>query len=146
MLPSDQLLTQQLRSDEGVRYSPYKCTMGKNTVGVGHNLDANPLPEGTTYPLTDAQVDEILADDLLVVFRGLNARIPWWTTLSPNRQRVMVNMCFQLGIDGLLGFKNTLKAIQEGKYELASVNMRASKWHAQTPARAKRLIKMMMAG
>ena len=146
MLPSDQLLNQELRRDEGVRYSPYKCSAGKDTVGVGHNLEANPLPEGTTYPLNDSQVDAILTSDIEDVFRSLDRRLPWWATLTPARQRVLVNMCFNLGINGLLTFKNTLKAIQEGKYELAAANMRASKWATQVGARAKRLADMMVAG
>lgn len=146
MLPSDQLLNQELRRDEGVRYSPYKCSAGKDTVGVGHNLEANPLPEGTTYPLNDNQVDAILTSDIEFVFRALDRHLPWWTTLTPARQRVLANMCFNLGINGLLTFKNTLTAIRDGKYELASVNMLASKWAKQTGARARRLAQMMVTG
>lgn len=146
MLPSDSVLNFELRRDEGVRYSPYKDTMGIDTVGVGHNLKAKPLPEGTTYPLTDAQVDAILADDLLEVFHGLDKHVPWWGTLTQARQRVLINMCFQLGINGLLTFKNTLDAIKKGHYELAAANMLASKWNQQTGSRVKRLTKMMIEG
>lgn len=146
MLPSDQMLNFELRRDEGVRYSPYKCTAGKDTVGVGHNLEAKPLPEGTTYPLTDKQVDEILADDLLEVFAGLDKHLPWWGTLTQARQRCLVNMAFNLGINGLLTFHNTLDAIMKGHYELASVNMLNSKWAKQVGARARRLAQMMVTG
>ena len=145
MSPDDPLLTAELRRDEGVRYSPYKDTKGIDTVGVGHNLRARPIPDAT-YPLTDAQVNQMLADDLAEVFAGLDARLPWWDGLTVARQRVLANMAFNLGVDGLLAFKNTLQAIQRGHYELAKVNMLKSRWAAQVGARAKRLADMIVSG
>ena len=141
---NDPLLIAELRRDEGVRYSPYKDTLGIDTVGVGHNLKAKPL--GLTYPLTDEEVDRILAMDLDEVFEGLNSRLPWWRDLSCARQRVLANMAFNMGIEGLLTFKNTLQAIQRGHYELAKVNMLQSKWAKQVGQRANRLAKMMVEG
>ncbi|MNL28639.1 hypothetical protein D3C87_1502920 [compost metagenome] len=55
-------------------------------------------------------------------------------------------MPFQLGVDGLLGFKSTLALIEEGKYTFAADNMLKSKWAEQTPARAKRLAVQMRTG
>ena len=141
---NDPLLIAELRRDEGVRYSPYKDTLGIDTVGVGHNLKAKPLD--LIYPLTDEEVDRILAMDLDEVFEGLNSRLPWWRDLSCARQRVLANMAFNMGIEGLLTFKNTLQAIQRGHYELAKVNMLQSKWAKQVGQRANRLAKMMVEG
>ena len=146
MEANDTLLNQELRRDEGVKYVPYKCTAGKDTVGVGHNLEAKPLPAGTEYPLTDEQVDKILADDIAEVIKALNKNIPWWQSLTEARQRVLANMCFNLGIAGLMGFHRTLTAIKCGHYELAAANMLSSKWAEQVGARAKRLAKMMVTG
>jgi lysozyme len=55
-------------------------------------------------------------------------------------------MAFQLGVDGLLAFKNTLKEVQDGNYFKASEMMLLSKWATQTPERAKRLAKQMETG
>ncbi|MFV0678197.1 hypothetical protein [Variovorax sp. tm] len=55
-------------------------------------------------------------------------------------------MSFQLGVDGLLGFKHTLALIEEGNYTFAADNMLKSKWADQTPARAKRLANQMRTG
>jgi lysozyme len=55
-------------------------------------------------------------------------------------------MAFQMGTDGLLGFKNTLALIRDGKYTEAADAMLASKWATQTPARAKRLSDQMRSG
>lgn len=144
MKPDDALLNIELRRDEGVRYEPYLDTVGIKTVGVGHNLKAVPLPAGWAYPLTDAQVNELLAADLKVVFDGLDARIPWWRNLAYPRQRALTNMAFQLGITGLMGFSNTLAAIQQGRYNAAASGMRASKWATQAPKRAERMIALML--
>lgn len=142
--PDDPLLLAELRRDEGVRYSPYLDTLRVQTVGVGHNLVARPL--NATYPLSDDQVDAILADDLAVVFAGLNSRLPWWRSLNDVRQRVLVNMAFNMGIAGLLSFKNTLAAIKRGDYDTAADGMLASKWAAQVGPRAERLATMMREG
>lgn len=141
---NDPLLIAELRRDEGVRHIPYKDTLGILTVGVGHNLEAHPLD--LIYPLTDAQVDQILATDLVDVFEGLDKHLPWWEDLTQARQRVIVNMAFNMGVAGLRTFKNTLQAIQRGHYELAKVNMLQSKWAGQVGARATRLGRMMVEG
>ena len=145
MTPNDDLLRAELRRDEGVRYEPYLDTVGIKTVGVGHNLKAVPLPAGWAYPLTDAQVNELLAADLQVVFSGLDARVPWWRNLTYPRQRVLANMAFNVGVPGLMGFNNTLAAIQQGRYSAAGAGMKASKWAAQVGARADRLVALMVA-
>ena len=141
---NDPLLIAELRRDEGVRYTPYNDTLGIKTVGVGHNLVAKPL--GLIYPLTDTEVDSILASDLVDVFEGLDKHLPWWRDLSQARQRVLANMAFNMGVQGLLKFKNTLDAVQKAHYELAAANMLTSKWATQVGARAKRLARMMLEG
>ena len=140
----DPLLIAELRRDEGVRYEPYKDTLGIDTVGVGHNLKAKPL--GLIYPLTDAEVDRLLAFDLDDVFAGLDKHLPWWRDLSQARQRVLANMVFNMGIAGVLTFKNTLSEIQRGHYQIAADNMLKSKWAKQVGQRANRLARMMVEG
>ena len=146
MTPDDPLLIAELRRDEGVEYTPYMDTVGVPTIGVGHNMRAVPLPKDWASPLTDAQVDQLLAADLQAVFDGLDGYLPWWRKLDYERQRVLVNMAFNLGINGLLGFKNTLAAVQQGRYSAAGAGMAASKWATQVGARADRLVDMMVNG
>lgn len=140
-------LVDELRHDEGVRYSPYNDSRGYLTVGVGHLITRPlPFPDGWTYPLTDEQVDSLLESDLAAVYAGLNAALPWWTDLNDVRQRVICNMCFNLGITKLLGFKNTLAAMRQGRYADAAAGMLNSAWATQVGQRAVRLANMMTKG
>jgi len=146
MSPNDPLLIEELRRDEGVRYTPYMDTEGIPTVAVGHNLNAKPLPSGLEYPLNDSQVYSILVDDVTHVFSALDRYLGWWRTLTYPRQRVLASMCFNMGINGLLGFHHMLESITSGDYEGAAEAMLASKWAAQVGDRSVRLADMMEAG
>jgi lysozyme len=136
----------ELKRDEGVRYTPYADTKGIPTVGVGHNLQASPLPPRWSYPLSDDLVDELLHGDLQNVYGDLNRALPWWTDLNDVRQRVICNMCFNLGMSKLAGFKNTLVAMRQGAYADAAAGMLNSAWAEQVGARAQRLAQMMRTG
>jgi lysozyme len=140
------VLISELRRDEGVEYVAYKDTKGIDTTGVGHNLQASPLPDGWSYPLTDEQVNVLLTQDISNVFADLDHNLPWWTDLNDVRQRVLANMAFNLGITKLLGFKNTLAAMRQGKYKDASSGMLNSAWASQVRGRAVRLADMMLRG
>jgi lysozyme len=151
---NEALLIAELRFDEGVRYTPYADTEGIPTVGVGHNLQASPLPSGWTYPLTGGQVDELLRGDLQNVYGDLTRALPWWTDLNDVRQRVICNMGFNLGMSRLIGFKNALIAMRQGRFSDAADEMLDSKWAKEdvgigtpdNPGRALRLANMMRKG
>jgi lysozyme len=128
-------LTNLLIKDEGERLSPYRCSAGHLTIGVGHNLDAKPISRVASR--------QILKDDIEDVVRDLDQSIPWWRTLSETRQLVLADMCFNLGIQGLMTFRNTLKAAQEGRFMDCAEGMRRSDWAKQVGNRATRLIQMM---
>jgi len=134
-----QLMVAELRRDEGVRYSIYLDTAQIPTVGVGHNCRVSPLPADWACPLTDAQVDQLLTQDLQATFAQLDAKLPWWRSLDEVRQRVVCNLAFNLGVSGLLTFHNTLGAMQRGSYAVAAAGMLASKWAQQVGMRARRL-------
>lgn len=133
-----QKLIQQLRRHEGERLKPYRCTAGKLTIGVGRNLDDRGITaEESAY---------LLSNDIDRVWTELKARIPWMTGLSDVRQRVLLDMAFNLGIDGLMKFRNTLATIQAGNYQKAGEMMLDSAWAAQVGMRAQRLSRMMQTG
>ena len=148
----------ELVRDEGEKLKVYRCTAGKRTIGVGRNLDdvgispseAKSLGISTAScianGITRAQSRALLDSDIGRCETDLDRRLPWWRTLDPVRQRILLNMCFNLGVKGLLGFVNTLAMIKAGRYHDAAVNMLKSKWAGQVGKRADRLAAMMRSG
>lgn len=138
---SDPILLAELRRDEGVVAHAYQDHLGFWTIGVGRLIDKR---KGGR--LTDEEIDYLLANDVARFETELDDRLPWWRDLDPVRQRVILNMAFNLGVAGLLGFKNTLAAIKAKRWSAASQGMLASKWAKQVGLRADRLAKMMRTG
>ena len=145
----------ELELDEGVRLSPYRCTAGFLTIGVGRNLDTNKLTAEElafvghncrTKPITKEQSDYLLKNDIEKVCADLMKFLPWWAYLGDVRKRVLVNMAFNLGTEGLLKFENTLALIRSGSYAQAAAEMVKSKWAKQVGKRADRLANMMKTG
>ncbi len=144
-------LSAQLIAHEGLRLRAYRDHLGYWTIGVGHLID--PLKGGDTrYRLSpETKIDKgealgLLHDDVLKVVKQLDNQLPWWSKLDDVRQNVLVEMGFQLGISGLLNFKNTLRSIKDGRWDDASTGMLNSKWASQTPNRAKTLARQMRTG
>lgn len=131
-------MTRQLRLHEGERLKPYRCTAGKLTIGVGRNLDDRGI--------TREESAMLLANDIAAEERELLHALPWVAQLDEVRQRVLLDMSFNMGLAGLLGFKNTLATIRAGDYQRAAAMMLDSKWAKQVGQRAERLSRMMATG
>lgn len=135
-------LTRQLRGDEGVKAHAYQDHLGFWTIGVGRLVDERKAGSG----LRPEEITFLLNNDIDDRIRELGRRLPWFLDLDPARQGVLLNMSFQMGVDGLLGFKNTLKLVERGDYAQAADNMLLSKWATQTPQRAQRMAEQMRTG
>lgn len=133
-----QKLMAQLIIDEGRRALSYVDTVGKITAGVGRNI--------TDRPFSDDEIDLMLRNDVAGVERDLDKRLPWWRQMTPARQNVLANMCFNLGINRLLGFERTLTHMRAGRYDDAAREMLDSRWARQVGDRAKRLATLMRKG
>lgn len=142
-------LKDQILFEEGLRLKVYHCTEGKRTIGIGHNLDANPkfrIPVdgyniGDKIPdvITRGQAMALLGSDLVYIIDDLQKRWSHVKNLSLPRQDACYNMAFQLGCSRLMGFKKMLKALEQGDWQEAHDQALDSNWHKQTPARAKRV-------
>ena len=128
-------LVRQLNGDEGRKACVYQDNLGFWTIGIGRLVDARKPGAG----LRPKEMDYLLTNDIEDRVQQLTARLPWFIKLDEARQGVLLNMSFQLGVDGLLAFKNTLELVRLGKYTEAADAMLQSKWAGQTPERAKRL-------
>ena len=134
-------LNEQLRRDEGEVLHAYQDHLGYWTLGVGRLIDKR-----KGGGITAAESAYLLDNDITSKTYELVVALPWVDQLDPVRRAVLQNMAFQLGIAGLLSFKNTLNFVKNGNYAQAAMNMQISKWHSQTPERSNRLIKQMITG
>ena len=128
---------EDLKRHEGFRATPYMDTTGHLTVGYGLNLDAGITEEEATMLLVH-RVEKIRAT--------LRKRLPCFSSLSEARQGVLINMSFNLGVDGLMGFKQTLRYVAEGNYSAAADQMMGSRWADQVKGRAMELSDIMRRG
>ena len=136
-------LIRQLKRDEGTRATAYTDSMGWLTIGVGRLIDSRKPGAG----LRPDEIDYLLHNDIADRVQALTKALPWFAKLDQARQGVLINMAFQLGMDGLLAFRQTLGLVRDGKYAEAAVQMLKSKWATtQTPERAKRLAEQMRTG
>jgi lysozyme len=140
-------LRAQLVEHEALRFWAYDDKTGKElrpgmklvgnlTIGVGHNLNSRGI--------SDDVAALILEEDIIRAKADLDRAFPFWSGMSEVRQRVLLEMCFAMGITRLSKFKNTLQAMSLGLYDDAARGMLASLWaREQAPKRARRLAKMM---
>lgn len=130
-------LREEIEIDEGRSGTIYQCTSLKWTVGVGHNIEDNPLPDEVIDLLFEMDVAQSIAEC---------ERFEWYNTLDSVRQRVIVNMVFNMGLPTVLKFRMMIAAIRIGDYLEAAAQMMDSKWYRQVGARAERLCQMMETG
>lgn len=128
-------LFEQLKLHEGVEKKAYLCPAGYITVGVGRNLEDRGL--------SDAEIEFLLDNDVVIVENELDKAFPWWRDMSEIRQRVLADMAFNMGVPRLKGFKNALAAMKDGDYAEAATEMLDSIWAKQVGTRAARLAHMM---
>jgi lysozyme len=131
-------LLADLRRDEGLRLTPYVDTVGKLTIGYGHNL--------TDLGITKAFAEQLLADAVRLHLMELEALLPWVKALDPVRQRVMGNLAYNLGLPRLLKFRKFLASAKAGQHETAALHLLDSKWAEQVGERADRLAEMWRTG
>jgi lysozyme len=134
-------LERQLRGDEGREKFVYPDSEGWWTIGIGRLVDKR-----KGGGLRDAEIDFMFRNDVQDRVEALQQVLPWFIFLDIPRQGVLLNMSFQMGVQGLLEFKRTLSLVKQGAHAQAAAAMLQSLWAKQTPARARRLAKQMETG
>lgn len=145
----DAALFKMLAFEEGVRRTPYNDLTGERvrispgdiTVGIGRNLELNPL--------SDEEVMFLLRNDLEKsrgeMYQIFSSRL--LDSLCIPRRCAILQMLFQMGKRGFLGFPKTIEAIKGRDWKKAGEMARDSLWaREQTPARAERVISMLVTG
>jgi len=129
------MIKELLKKHEGLRTKPYRDSMGIMTIGYGRNLESRGI--------TESEAEMMLDNDIKWFTRQLQWELPWFDSKPEIVKTVLVNMSFNLGVGGLLGFKNTLRMIEEGKYNEASESMLKSMWAKQVGGRAVELSNLL---
>lgn len=131
-----------LRVDEGTVLHAYQDHLGFWTIGTGRLIDAR-----RGGGISQAENDYLLTNDIEGRASALEAVYPWFPTLDPIRQSAFVNLAFNLGIDGLAHFKNTLAAAARSDWPAVAHGLTLSKWYGQVqPSRRDRIVRMIREG
>lgn len=152
MLPDSEIF-KRLEFHEGFRAKKYRCSAGKLTQGIGHNLIENPLTkEEISYVknLDNWTYNEavfILAVDVRECKRLLSNLVKGYDFLDDERQYALLDMIFQLGPLRLLKFRKMLAAVQVHDWSEASKQCLDSKYAREdTPIRAERIANLLKTG
>ena len=133
-------LQKELEHDEGRVPYFYRDHLGYASCGIGFLIDKDKggrIPE----PVIDFWLNYLIEERE----KQLDQYIPWWRKLSDKRQRALLNMSWQLGVSGLLGFPKMLGALEAGNWSEAYRQALDSKWaKVDTPKRAQRVAAMFL--
>lgn len=149
-------LKKQLKVHEGVRDTVYYDTMGIPTIGVGFNLQRKDAKEKLALvganlqevlagkPLTDKQIEDLLDICIQEATSDALSLVPDLQNLSPVRQRVIIDMAYNLGKNKLSMFRTFLANINDKRFSQAARAMTKSVWFFQVGERGIRLAEMML--
>jgi lysozyme len=131
-------LRKEIKREEGWSGTVYQDSLGFWTIGFGFLVDSR---KGDKLPMSvaEAWLDYKIQEKVDALFLAL----PWLTDQPEEVQNALINMAYQLGVEGLLKFKNTLALLKAGDRQGAADNALKSLWARQTPQRAKRVTDMI---
>mgnify|MGYP003638552095 FL=1 len=140
-----EILKKELTQDEGCKYEIYLDHLGYKTFGIGHLCKAtdpeNDLEVGSE--VSKERVDECFLNDIEKVIEDCIILYDDFYTLPDEAQLIVANMMFNLGRPRLTNFIRMRKAVNEGNFAEAKIQMLDSKWAKQVPNRAERLSERM---
>lgn len=144
-------LLENIKTHEGFSARIYKDSVGKPTVGYGFLVaalspDELKLNGGKVEPMSRETAEEILNLKVARLQKRVFQCLPWLENKPQNVQDTLIEMAYQLGLAGLLGFRYTLSCIEAGDYAQAARNLKASLLYCQTPKRVEGYIKGLKNG
>lgn len=139
-------LLENIKAHEGFRDHIYKDSVGKPTVGYGFLVaalspDELKLNGGKVEPMSREVAEQILNLKVAKLQKRVLECLPWLSNKPQSIQDTILEMAYQLGLAGLMGFHHTLGCIEAGDYAQATKNLKASLLYRQTPRRVEGYIK-----
>jgi lysozyme len=93
---------------------------------------------------TADQCEAALEADVEKFECGLDTAMPWWREQEPLRQDCLLNIAFNIGVHGLMGFTTFLPLMKAGKYPHAALDLRGTAWFHQVGDRAERIAQQIL--
>ena len=139
-------LLENIKAHEGFSARIYKDSVGKPTVGYGFLVSAlSPdelaLNNGKVEPISKEVAEKILNLKVARLRKRVPECLPWLASKPQSVQDTILEMAYQLGLAGLMGFHHTLGCIEAGDYAQATKNLKASLLYRQTPRRVEGYIR-----
>lgn len=126
-----------IKKHEKLKLSLYKDTVDKTTIGWGRNIQDNGISVDEAELMFQNDLKQCLSD---------LKKYDWYNNSPQHIKDCLLDMCFNLGIDRLLTFKNMLKYIEEKNYTQAAIQALNSKWAKQVKTRAIDVATVMRQG
>jgi GH24 family phage-related lysozyme (muramidase)/murein DD-endopeptidase MepM/ murein hydrolase activator NlpD len=134
---------------EGRRPRVYTDTEGHPTVGIGFNLDRSNARalltavgadydrvRAGTQSLTDRQIDTLFRQDIQSFTNSARGLVSNFDSLPRMAQLVIVDMTFNLGVDGFSKFRKAIAAFERRDFR-AAAEMQDSVWYGQVGRRSR---------
>ena len=143
------VLIDNLKLHEGFSAQIYRDSRGFKTVGYGFKIDCLErdellLNDGKAQPMSKEVAEQILILKIKKLRPKVFSALKWLETKPLCVQECVLEMAYQMGLEKLLTFKNTLKFIELGEYKKAYENGLLSLWAKQTPSRARDVLGMLL--
>lgn len=149
-------MIEQIKRHEGSNdYRVYEDSTGNLTAGYGHKLLDHEIAALDTFTeerdgeryVSPEWASEMLNRDVANAEQHAREYLgPVYDELEPARKAAVVNMAFNLGRTGLMGFEKTRELLLEKDFEGASKEMLNSKWAGQVGDRATGLSRQIERG
>ena len=109
---------------EALRLKVYKCSAGKNTIGIGRELDNHGISEKEAHYLLENDIAEVIKD-LSFIFSHKDLG---FESFSENRKLALCDMRFQLGYGTFRKFGKMIQAIFDLDWSKAADEAKDSRY------------------
>lgn len=141
---SDQETKEMIKQHEGVRYEPYKDSLGLWTVGVGHLIgDGRSLPPQYNRRFSEEEVMSLFDKDYEKHKQQARQNVPGFEKYDSMGQAAFIDLTFNMGPGWPKKFVNTSKKIEAGDTEGAARGLEDSLWYRQVASRGPKIVSMV---
>ena len=138
-------LREEIEYDEGNVKSIYLDHLHLPTFGIGHLVRESDPEHGWEVgtPVSDDRCAEAFNEDIKTVVSDCYKLYPDFDNLPEEAQRIIANMCFNLGYPRLSKFKGMKRGVDARDWQSAADEMVDSRCYRQVTKRADRLVERM---